>query len=111
MRDEPESPVLQLLRDIRAEMGDMRAEMTTKNDLADIRSEMHSFRADVATDFIEVRREISAGRKDRASRSSACAAVVEYHTSVTGHGVLISDLEARVRRIGQHFELPAQDGH
>ena len=30
----------------------------------------------------------------------------EYHSSVLGHGVLISDLEDRVRRIEEHLQLP-----
>ena len=34
-------------------------------------------------------------------------AVIDYHTSVIGHGVLISDLEARVRRVEQHLNLPS----
>jgi hypothetical protein len=33
--------------------------------------------------------------------------VIEYHTSVIGHGVLISELEARVRRVEQHLNLPS----
>lgn len=103
MSDEPESLVLQLLRDMRAEMGDMRAE---------IKSDMHSLRADVAADFIEVRREIAGARKEMGEQIVGLRrAVVEYHTSVIGHGMLISDLEARVRRIEQHLELPIQDGH
>jgi len=34
-------------------------------------------------------------------------AVIEYHTTVIGHGVLISDLEARMRRVEQHLNLPS----
>jgi hypothetical protein len=34
-------------------------------------------------------------------------AVIEYHTSVIGHGVVISELEARVRRVEQHLNLPS----
>jgi hypothetical protein len=32
--------------------------------------------------------------------------VIDSHTSVTGHGVLISDIEARTRRIEQRLNLP-----
>ena len=32
--------------------------------------------------------------------------VTEYHASVLGHGVLISDLDQRVRRIERHLNLP-----
>jgi hypothetical protein len=31
--------------------------------------------------------------------------VTSYHASVLGHGILISELEARVRRIEQRLEL------
>jgi hypothetical protein len=32
--------------------------------------------------------------------------VVEYHSAVAGHGVLISGLEDRVRRVERHLNLP-----
>jgi len=32
--------------------------------------------------------------------------VIEYHASVLGHGILISELEQRLRRVGQHLNLP-----
>ena len=38
-------------------------------------------------------------------------AVVEYPTSAIGHGILISDLEARLRRVEQHLDLPPLDAH
>ena len=112
MTAEPDNLVLQLLRDMRAEIGDMRAEMATKADIADLRSEMGSLRADVASDFIEVRREIAGVRKDLGEQVVGLRrAVVEYHTSVIGHGIIISDLEARLRRVEQHLDLPPLDAH
>ena len=33
-------------------------------------------------------------------------AVTMYHSSVLGHGILISQLDARVRRIEHHLDLP-----
>ena len=38
-------------------------------------------------------------------------AVVEYHSSAVGHGVLFSELEERVRRLEQHLNLPAGEAH
>ena len=116
MSTEPDNLVLQLLRDMRAEMGGMRveigamhADMATK---ADLRSEIHSLRADVASDFIEVRREITGVRKDLGEQIVGLRrAVVEDHTSVIGHGILISELEARLRRVEQHLDLPPLDAH
>lgn len=32
--------------------------------------------------------------------------VVNYHGSVLGHGILISELEARIARVERHLELP-----
>jgi len=114
MSPEPESLMLQLLRQMRAEIGDIRENMATKADLkgeiasvreetADLRSEMHSLRADIASDLLVMRKETSdqvAGLR---------RAVVEYHTSVIGHGIIISELEARMRRVEQHLDLPAID--
>ncbi|MGH7104206.1 MAG: hypothetical protein ACREFJ_17630 [Acetobacteraceae bacterium] len=33
-------------------------------------------------------------------------AVGHYHASVLGHGILITELDARVRRIEEHLKLP-----
>jgi hypothetical protein len=38
-------------------------------------------------------------------------AVIEYHSAVLGHGMLISELEARVRRIEQHLSLSGTDAN
>jgi hypothetical protein len=112
MSEEPDSVILQLLRQMRAEIGDVRsgvgsvrAEMATKNDIADVRSEIHSLRADVASDFATLAK--STGDQIVGLRR----AVVEYHTSVIGHGSIISELEARMRRVQQHPNLPALDPH
>jgi signal transduction histidine kinase len=74
-----------------------------RNGFADLRSEMTSLRADVAADIATIRKEV--GEQVAGLRR----AVVEYHSSVIGHGVLISELEARVRRVEQHLNLPALD--
>lgn len=33
-------------------------------------------------------------------------AVTEYHASVLGHGILISELDTRLRRVEEHLKLP-----
>ena len=123
MSDEPDNLILRLLRDMRAEiggirseMGDMRAEMATKRDVAelgaDLRSEMHSLRADVASDIATLQAEDKKTRKELGDQIVGLRrAVMEYHSSVIGHGVLISELEARMRRVEQHLDLPAIDAH
>lgn len=112
MSPEPESLILQLLRDMRAEIGDLRGEMATKTDLSDIRSEINSLRADVAADLIslEARQDLQ-HKQTREQIGGLRRAVVEYHTSVIGHGVIISDLEARLRRVEQHLNLSGAEGH
>lgn len=114
MSDEPESLILQMLRQMRAEMSDMRTDisevrssLSTKIDGlgAELRSEMRSLGADVASDMIVNRKEV--GDQIAGLRR----AVMEYHTSVIGHGIIISELEARVRRVEQHLNLPALDQH
>jgi ABC-type transporter Mla subunit MlaD len=37
-------------------------------------------------------------------------AVTHYHSSVLGHGLLISELDERVRRIERHLKLEAAGG-
>ncbi len=75
---------------MRAELGDIRSEMATKADLAslraDIASDVHSLRADAAADFLTTRKELSE------QIVGLRRAVIDYHTSVIGHGVIISEL-------------------
>src|SRR5271154_6203700 len=112
MTEEPVSLILELLRQMRAEIGDVRSDISeirtnsaTKSDLStlrvDVASDMHSLRADVASDLLSTRKEL--GEQIVGLRR----AVIEYHTSVIGHGVLIGELEARVRRVEQHLNLPS----
>jgi len=112
---EPESLILQILRQMRAEAvtktdlealrTDLRAELASKSELgslrSDLKSDIRSLRADVASDLLTMRKELT----DQII--GLRRAVVDYHTSVVGHGVLISDLEARVRRVEQHLNLPS----
>ena len=99
MSPEPENLVLKALRDIRADIAE------TKSDL---KSDIHSLRADVASDILVVNGKIDAVRKELGDQIVGLRrAVVEYHSVVIGHGVLISELEARLRRVEQHLNLAA----
>ena len=96
MPEEPESLILELLRQMRAELGDVRSDIgQLRADVSQIRadsvtpSDLHSLRADVAADMLTNHRELSE------QIVGLRRAVIEYHTSVIGHGVLISELEAR----------------
>ncbi len=116
MAKQPKNLVLELLRgmrgdmgEMRADMGEMRAVMATKADLAEVKSELksdiHSLRADVASDMLTMQKDT------RDQIGGLRRAVIEYHSAVVGHGMIISELEARVRRVEQHLNLPAMDAH
>lgn len=94
---EPENLVLMLLREIRAEMAtkkDLAAvNNDLKNDIADVRSEVKSLRADVTSDLMTVEKRLS----DRINHLNR--AVMEYHSSAVGHGVLFSEIGERLRRV------------
>ena len=71
----------------------MRSVMATKSDIADVRSEVRSLRADVASDMVALEKRLSdqiVGLR---------RAVMEYHSSAIGHGLLISEFEDRLRRV------------
>jgi hypothetical protein len=106
---EPEDLVLMLLREIRSEMATkselagLKSEL--KNDIADVRSEVKSLRADVASDLMTLEKRLS----DRIAYLNR--AVMEYHSSAVGHGVLFSEIDERLRRVEQHLKLPPNDAH
>jgi len=58
----------------------------------------------LAAAVADVRREL---RDQAAGLAALRRMVTEYHSSVLGHGILISELDERVRRIEQHLNLPA----
>ena len=98
---EPDNLVLQILRD-------MRATMATKDDLAkmaskdDLRFEINALRADVASDLITTRRGVERADRRPAPRCGRLSHVRHRH------GIIISELEARVRRIEQRLDLQAE---
>jgi hypothetical protein len=52
---EPESLILQLLREMRAELATKADLESVRSEVADIKSDMHSLRADVAADILAAR--------------------------------------------------------
>ena len=86
--------VLAIVQDLAAGQRDLAAGQrqmgNTLDSLArDIRQEMAALRHELRQDMHGLRQQVT-----------------EYHSSVLGHGVLISELEQRVRRIERHLELP-----
>ena len=102
---EPENLVLVLLRE-------MRAEMATKADIADVRSEIGSLRADVASDLIRIEANLAKAVKRLVEQIAGIRrAVMEYHSSAIGHGVLLTELEERIIRLEDKVNRLASDAH
>lgn len=93
MSDEPENLTLALLREMRGDMA---------KGFADVRSEVHSLRADVASDLMTLEKRL--GDQIVGLRR----AVMEYHSSSIGHGVLLTEFEERLRRLERHVGLPPE---
>ena len=75
---------------LRGEMGALRAEMgALRGEMAALRSEHGQKLDDLANQIVTLRQTLT-----------------EYHASVLGHGILISELDARLRRVEQHLDLP-----
>jgi chromosome segregation ATPase len=102
MTEEPENLVLQLLRGIRDDVAkvDRRVD-ELRNELV---GEINSLRADVASDLVTMQAAMQ--KETREQITGLRRAVVEYHSSVVGHGVLISEHEERIRRLEQVLNLP-----
>lgn len=97
MTDQPDNLVLRHLRELRSDIGEVNAEVK-------------SLRADVASDLAAMDAMNNAAHK--ATREQIVGlrrAVTEYHSAVVGHGVFISEIDARVRRLGQHLNMPPID--
>lgn len=114
MAAEPESLIPQLLREIRANVAGARDEIKSLRE--ETKGDLHSLRADAAADILALHTKIDQRmdglRKDIGEQIVGLRrAVIDYHTSVIGHGALISDLEARLRRVELHLNLPPSDTH
>ena len=99
--EEPGNLVLALLRDMRGEIAELRSDM--RGDIAELRSDMHSqlrsLRADVASDILDLEKRINV------QIGGLRRAVMEYHSSAIGHGVLISEFEERLRRVEERLDM------
>jgi hypothetical protein len=104
---EPDSLVLQLLRNIREDIGGLDRKIDKQGDelRAEFRSELHSLRADVASDMLSLEKRL--GEQIVGLRR----AMVEYHSSAIGHGVLICEFEERLRRVEQRLNAIHPETH
>ena len=69
---------------------------------------------DLSVEFAGLRNVVAAHDRKlddlAASLASLRDAVTHYHSSVLGHGMLISELDERVRRIERHLKLEPASG-
>jgi hypothetical protein len=80
---------LTLLREMRGEMGEARPE------LSNVREHVVT-----TSDTANVRNEVAATERRLGERIAHLnCAVMEYHSSAIGHGVLFSEFEERLRRV------------
>jgi hypothetical protein len=111
---EPENLILQLLRGIREDMTKMEGRLDAKmdNHAAELRSVIQSLRADVAADFLNVDKQFNTMEKRLNDQIVGLRrAVMEYHSSAVGHGMLLSEFEERLRRVEQRLDLLPPDSH
>lgn len=67
-------------------------------DVREMKSDMRDMKADI--------RKLDQTKADKADVTALRQALTEYHSSALGHGVLISEMEDRIRRIERHLGLP-----
>ena len=72
------------------QLAGLRTQLRTE--MNDVRSKIH----DLWSQMNDMRSQIGGLRQQ----------VTEYHSSVLGHGILISELDQRVRRLEEHLGLP-----
>ena len=101
MAEQPENIVIEHLRGLRRDIGDIKNEVQTLKAEMSTKSDLHSLRADVASDMLAMQKDT------REQIVGLRRAVIEYHSAVIGHGLIISELEERVRRLEQHLNLPS----
>ena len=89
MAEQPENIVIEHLRGLRKDIGDIKGEVQTLKAEIATKSDLQSLRADVASDMLAMQRDT------REQIVGLRRAVIQYHSAVVGHGVIISELEER----------------
>ena len=87
MSGEPESLVLQILRQMRAEIADLRENSVSKADLATLRAELAEVRAELKSDIADVAADLLQTRKELGEQIVGLRrAVIDYHTNSSATG-------------------------
>jgi hypothetical protein len=77
--------------------------------VTELKADIASLRADVASDLAVLDSKIDRTRKELNDQIVGLRrAVVDYHTTVVGHGVLINEMEGRLRRVEQTLGLSSE---
>jgi hypothetical protein len=85
--EQPDNIVIEHLRGPCADIGDIKSEMQTLKAEMATKSDLHSLRVDVASDMLTMQKDT------REQIVGLRRAVIEYHSAVVGHGLIISELE------------------
>lgn len=94
--DSLQAQMLGLAEDVRSLHGEVRG---LHGEVRGLHGEVRGLQGEVQ----EIKREM-ATKDDLALLRQT---VTEYHSAVIGHGILISDLDDRLRRVEQHLGLPS----
>jgi hypothetical protein len=83
--EQPENIVIEHLRGLRKDIGDIKGEVQTLKAEMATKSDLHSLRADVASDMLTMQKDT------RDQIVGLRRAVIEYHSAVVGHGLIIAN--------------------
>lgn len=82
-----------------------QAVIALSRDLQGFRNETKRDVSDLKRDVFDLKRDVTDVRQEM---TELRATLTHYHSSVVGHGILISELEARVRHIEAKLEGTAR---
>lgn len=71
--------------------------------------ELHRNGGELRQEVGTLRHEVGELRRTKADKDDVLSlrqALTDYHSSVLGHSILITELDARLRRVEQHLNLP-----
>ena len=113
MPEQPENLVLQLLRELPADIARNADRLATKDDIARldqnidrVDQKIDILRADVASDLANLEKRLGDQEKRLTDQIAHLRrAVMEYHSSTIGHGVPMSEFEERLRRVEQRLGI------
>jgi hypothetical protein len=116
MADEPDNLVLEILRGTRGDIQELRGDIQElRGGMQGMRVDIHEMRGgmqEMRGDIQKLDAKVDLTRRDLSDQIVGLRrAVIDYHTSTIGHGVLISELEARLRRVETHLGLEPAGQH